>query len=75
MTTEKEAPAPLLGGLDDVAITVIEKHQQQDVPARILYPIAHPPVMAFGHDMDAGLIASVLARARSALSDSSTPER
>ncbi|WP_062362316.1 hypothetical protein [Variovorax paradoxus] len=61
--------SPLLGGLDDVAVTVIEKHQQQDVPARILYPAAHPPVMAFGHDMDSGLIASVLALARTALSD------
>jgi hypothetical protein len=59
--------SPLLGGLDDVAVTVIEKHQQRDVPARILYPVAHPPVMAFGHDMDAGLIASVLDLARAAL--------
>jgi hypothetical protein len=35
-----------------VAVTVIEKHRQQDVRARILYPAAVPPVMAFGHDMD-----------------------
>lgn len=59
--------SPLLGGLDDVAVTVIEKHQQQAAPARILYPAAHPPVMAFGHDMDTDLIASVLALARAAL--------
>lgn len=67
--------SPLLGGLDDVAVTVVEKHRQQDVPARILYPAAHPPVMAFGHDMDADLIASVLALARSALATNSTMGR
>ncbi len=66
--------SPLLGGLDDVAVTVIEKHRQQDMPARVLYPAAHPPVMAFGHDMDADLIASVLALARAALAAASTGE-
>ena len=59
--------SPLLGGLDDVAVTVIEKHNQQNVRARILYPAAHPPVMAFGHDQDAPLIRDVLERAHAAL--------
>lgn len=59
--------SPLLGGLDDVAVTVIEKHRQQDVRARILYPAAHPPVMAFGHDMDQQLVEWVIARAKAAL--------
>lgn len=60
--------SPLLGGPDDVAITVVEKHnQREDVRARILYPTAHPPVMAFGHDMDPRLVASVLAQAKDAL--------
>ena len=58
--------SPLFG--NDVAVTVVEKHRQQEnVRARILYPAAHPPVMAFGHDMDSGLVASVLAHAKSAL--------
>jgi hypothetical protein len=61
--------SPLVG--DGVAVTVVEKHRQQDeVRARILYPAAHPPVMAFGHDMDEALIASVLAEAKAALSGS-----
>lgn len=59
--------SPLLGSLDDVAVTVIEKHNQQNVRARILYPAAHPPVMAFGHDMDDALIREVLERAHAAL--------
>jgi hypothetical protein len=58
--------SPLAG--DGVAVTVVEKHFQQEyVRARILYPTAHPPVMAFGHDMDQALIASVLAEAKAAL--------
>jgi hypothetical protein len=58
--------SPLAG--DGVAVTVVEKHrQQEDVRARILYPTAHQPVMAFGHDMDQALIASVLAEAKAAL--------
>lgn len=60
--------SPLLGGPDALAVTVIEKHNQQDdVRARILYPAAHPPVMAFGHDMDQALIREVLDRAHGAL--------
>jgi len=55
--------------LDDerVAVTVVEKWQQSDAPARILYPIDKPPVMAFGHDMDFSLVAGVLAKAMAAL--------
>ena len=60
--------SPLLGGRDHVAVTVVEKHRQrEDVRARILYPAVHRPVMAFGHDMDPELIASVLAQAKAAL--------
>jgi len=59
--------SPIVGGPDDVAVTIIEKHNQQDVRARVLYPAAHPPVMAFGHDMDAALIRDVLDRANAAL--------
>lgn len=59
------SPMPDANG---VAVTVIEKHnQREDVRARILYPTARPPVMAFGHDLDAALIADVLAEARIAL--------
>lgn len=59
--------SPLFGGMDDIAVTVIEKHQQQDVQARILYPAAHPPVMAFGHAMDDALVSEAVSRARIAL--------
>lgn len=52
----------------DVAVSVVEKHNQRDdIRARILYPHQHPPVMAFGHDMDGDLIASVLATAKEKL--------
>lgn len=50
-----------------LAVTCVEKHRQVDTPARILHPIAAPPVMAFGHDMDWAVIGPVLARATEAL--------
>lgn len=53
----------------EVAVTCVEKHGQVDVPARLLYPVDREPVMAFGHEMDQGLINSVLAEAKSKLSD------
>lgn len=56
--------SPVLTG---VAVTCVEKHNQSDEPARILHPVAHPPVMAFGHDMDWAVIGPVLQRAREAL--------
>lgn len=60
--------SPLSGGLDDIAVTVVEKHRQRDdVQARILYPAAHPPVMAFGHFVDQGAVREVINRAISAL--------
>ncbi len=59
--------SPLNGGLDGVAVTCIEKHRQQDVPARLLFPLAHDPVMAFGHEMEQGLVSAVLAMARARL--------
>lgn len=60
--------SPLSGGPDDVAVTVVEKHRQRDdVRARILYPAANPPVMAFGHEMDRDLAESVVDRAMNAL--------
>lgn len=60
--------SPLNGGPHDVAVTIVEKHQQRDdVQARILYPMAHAPVMAFGHDIDTTLVLSVIAQAKAAL--------
>lgn len=56
--------SPILSG---VAVTCVEKHNQSAEPARILYPVAHPPVMAFGHEMDWSVIGPVLQRAREAL--------
>ncbi len=53
--------SPLRGLREKVAVTCIEKREQQDVSARILYPIAHQPVMAFGHDMDQALVDDVVA--------------
>lgn len=60
--------SPLVGGPDDVAVTCVEKHRQQDAPARLLYPVKHEPVMAFGHTPDRSTILSVLAIARDGLS-------
>lgn len=51
----------------DLAVSVIEKHNQTDAQARILYPLAKPPVMAFGHEMDWSVINPVLDEARKAL--------
>lgn len=45
------------------AVTVVEKHNQRDVPARVLHPSDRDPVMAFGHDMDAALVGAVVAHA------------
>jgi hypothetical protein len=64
--------SPLLG--DNVAVTVVEKHRQNDTPARILYPLATPPVMAFGHEMDWSVIGPVLYAAKGALAEA-TPSR
>lgn len=50
-----------------LAVTVVEKHRQQPVSARLLYPHDTEPVMAFGHEMNAALIASVVHRAMDAL--------
>ncbi len=49
------------------AVTVVEKHCQRLVPARVLYPVALKPVMAFGHDADAELTAAIVARAADVL--------
>lgn len=45
------------------AVTVVEKHNQRGVPARVLHPIDRPPVMAFGHEMDAALAAELVQQA------------
>lgn len=58
--------SPLMGQ-DDVAVTCVEKHRQSDTPARILYPLGKPPVMAFGHEMDWAVIGPVLQQARELL--------
>lgn len=62
--------SPLGGGIDDVAVTVIEKHRQRDERARILYPAGRPPVMAFGHELNKSLVGAVLTCARAALTAS-----
>lgn len=59
--------SPLDGDIDDVAVTIVEKHNQNSEPARILYPVDDPPVMAFGHELDIELIERVLGLAREAL--------
>jgi len=56
--------SPLSGG---VAVTCVVKQEQADTPARILYPMAKPPVMAFGHEMDWSVIGPVIQEAREAL--------
>jgi hypothetical protein len=53
---------------EDVAVTCVEKHRQQDAPARLLYPADREPVMAFGHKPDPDVIKSVLAAAKERLS-------
>jgi hypothetical protein len=56
-----ESPAP------EVAVTCVEKHRQQDAPARLLYPINRDPVMAFGHTPNTETIKSVLSFAKARL--------
>lgn len=51
-----------------IAVTCVEKHNQTSASARMLYPTALPPVMAFGHEMDWAVVGPVLQRAREALS-------
>ena len=53
--------------LPGVAVTCVEKHKQTSASARILHPVARPPVMAFGHDMDWAVIGPVLQEATEAL--------
>jgi len=50
-----------------LAITVVEKHCQSEVPARLLYPVGKEPVMAFGHRPHKDLIGAVLSTARNCL--------
>jgi hypothetical protein len=57
----------VIGVPSELAVTCVEKHNQQDAPARLLYPIAHEPVMAFGHTPDPEVIKSVLSEAKSLL--------
>lgn len=61
--------SPLTEDSDDIAVSVIEKHRQQDVQARLLYPVDHEPVMAFGHTPDPEVIRSVLEAAKRRLSE------
>ena len=56
--------SPVLAG---TSVTCVEKHNQSNASARILYPVNVPPVMAFGHDMDWSVIGPVLQRARDML--------
>jgi hypothetical protein len=59
--------SPLTGDLDDIAVTIIEKHVQTDIQARLLYPVKHEPVMAFGHETDEDLVGIVTSLAEEAL--------
>jgi hypothetical protein len=47
----------------------VEKRNQANVSARILHPASIHPVMAVGHEMDMGLIAPILAKARQSLAE------
>ena len=53
-----------LGEVDDLAVTCVEKHRQVDAPARLLYPVAREPVMAFGHSPNADEIRDIVAEAK-----------
>ncbi len=57
------SPVPMEG----LAVTCVEKHQQQDAPGRLIYPVTHEPVMAFGHDPDPETIKAVVSVARKRL--------
>lgn len=46
-----------------LAVTCVEKHEQKPVSARLLFPIARTPVMAFGHDMNHVLCAQIIREA------------
>lgn len=59
--------SPVHGGFNEVAITVIEKHHQRPDRSRLIYPLAHEPVMAFGHEMDNAIVNQVVDRARGIL--------
>ncbi len=50
-----------------LAVSVVEKHGQTATSARLLFEIGREPVMAFGHEMDATVIAPVLRAALEAL--------
>jgi hypothetical protein len=59
--------SPLPESQTEVAVTCVEKHNQGDYPARILYPATHEPVMAFGHEPDSALVRAVVEVARERL--------
>jgi hypothetical protein len=56
--------SPVLPG---IAVTCVEKHNQSTDAARILYPVAKPPIMAFEHEMDWSLVGPILQRATKVL--------
>lgn len=56
-----------LSDLGEIAVTCVEKHRQQDAPARLLYPIKREPVMAFGHTPDPEVVKAVIEAARERL--------
>ena len=59
---------PYMAGVpSEIAVTCVEKHNQQDTPARLLYPIEKEPVMAFGHTPDPEIVKSVIAMAKERL--------
>lgn len=58
--------SPILPG---VAVTCVEKHRQSSASARILHPVATPPVMAFGHEMDWKVVGPVLQEARARIGE------
>lgn len=46
-----------------LTVTCVEKHRQRDYPAQILYPMAIPPVMAFGHAVDSAMVERIVSAA------------
>lgn len=51
----------------EVTVTCVEKYNQEKTLARLIYPIDHEPIMAFGHKPDQSMIKSVVAQAKEQL--------
>ncbi len=62
---------PLPASPEVVAVTCVEKHNQRENQARLLYPRALAPIMAFGHDIDEDLVKHLVWSAKQKLEWSS----